>query len=283
MPRVLVTGGTGAIGPAVVRELKDAGWTVDLFRRPAGDLRDPDSLRRAPAGADAVVHMAALLHTGQGDFQALNVDATRTLVEASRGKRFIFFSTIAVYGSGGPFDEDSPLRPQTEYARTKLEAERIVLDAGGIVLRVATVYGSRVKGNYASLVRAIARGTFPLIGDRENHRTLVHEADVAQAVVLALDGPAGGRIYNVTDGATHAMHEIVDAIAEAMGKRSPRVRVPVSLVRAAGVVVPRIARLLENYLVEVRIDGSRIARELQFVPQYDLRSGWREALSCRKR
>lgn len=293
MRHVLVTGATGAVGPAVVPPLIDAGWRVRALVRtepPAGvlpdsvdcvhgDLLDSDSLRRAAGGVDAVVHMAALVHGRSGDARALNIDSTRTLVDATRGKRFVFFSTIAVYGSGGPYDEEAPARPTTEYGRTKLEAERIVLDAGGVVLRIATVYGSRVKGNYGLLVRALARGTFPLIGELSNHRTLVHEADVAQAVVRVLDAPVRARIYNVTDGTTHPMLEIVETIAATLGKSGPRLRIPLSLARAGGLLVPRVAQLLDKYLEDVRIDGSRIARELQFAPEFDLESGWREALS----
>jgi len=290
---VLATGATGAVGPAVVRALAEAGWQVRaLVRRdlppgllPAGvelvggDLLDPASLRRAVEGVDAVVHMAALLHEQRGDARAMNVDATRTLVDAARGKRFVFFSTITVYGSGGPFDESSPTRPETEYARTKLEAEGIVLGAGGIVLRLPAVYGSRMKGHYATLVRALARGLFPLIGIGDNHRTLVHERDLAQAVVLALGAPVGGRLYNVTDGTTHAMCDIIAAIAAALGKRGPRVRLPVPLVRAAGAIVPKLGARLDKYFEDIRVDGSRIARELRFAPRYDLESGWRDALS----
>jgi UDP-glucose 4-epimerase len=293
MRRVLATGATGAVGPAVVRALIEEGWQVralvrrdpppDLLpavvERVRGDLLDPASLRRAAEGVDAVLHMAALLHEQSGDARAMNVDATRTLVDAARGKRFVFFSTIAVYGPGGPFDEESPARPATEYARTKLEAEGIVLDAGGIVLRLPAVYGSRMKGHYATLVRALARGTFPIIGMGDNHRTLVHECDLAQAAVLALGAPAAGRLYNVTDGTTHAMRDIIGAIAAALGKSPPRLRVPLPLVRAAGVIVPKLGARLDKYLEEIRVDSSRIARELRFVPRYDLESGWRKALS----
>jgi len=291
--RVLATGATGAVGPAVVRALVEEGWQVRaLVRRDPppdllppgvelvrGDLLDAASLRRAVEGVDAVVHMAALLHGQRGDARAMNVDATRTLVDAASGKRFVFFSTITVYGGGGPFDEDSPARPATEYARTKLEAEKIVLDAGGVVLRLAAVYGSRMEGHYATLVRALARGMFPLIGMGDNHRTLVHESDLAQAVILALGAPAGGRLYNVTDGTTHAMRDIIAAIAAALGKPAPRLRVPLPLARAAGAIVPKLGARLDKYLEDVRVDGSRIARELRFIPRYDLESGWRKALS----
>lgn len=293
--RALVTGATGAVGPAVVDALLQAGWRVRLLVRGTcdrtdveivqGDLRDPDSLRKAVDGVDCVVHMAGLLHIVDAgkeldaEFRALNVDATRTLVEASRGIRFVFFSSISVYGSDGPFDETSPVNPQTSYARTKVEAEKIVIDAGGTVLRIAAVYGDRMKGNYASLVRAIHRRLFLPIGAGTNHRTLVHDRDVGRAVVLVLTSERAARqIYNVTDGTTHSIAEIVEAISAGFGRRGPRLRVPVLAVRAVGAVVPGVARLLERYREEVRVDGSKIRRELGFRPEADFRAAWREAV-----
>jgi UDP-glucose 4-epimerase len=257
---------------AIVRSDPPVGilGDVDFVR---GDLRDPESLRRAVEGVDAVVHMAGMLHIvfARPDhdeaFQRLNVDATRTLVDASYGKPFVFFSSIAVYGSGGPFDETSPVRPANAYARTKLEAERAVLDARGTVLRLAAVYGPRLKGNYASLVR------FPfVIGGARNHRTLVHDSDVGRATVLALENEkARGEIYNVTDGTTHELREIIHAI-------SPHaLHVPLFLARSAR-ILPRLRRLLDKYAEEVRVDGSKIQRDLGFRPRAEFASAWREAV-----
>lgn len=297
--RVLVTGATGAVGPAVVRALQERGWEVRALVRhdpPAGllgdaqlvrgDLRDRASLEHAVEGVDAVVHAAALLHLPfagpehDSDFRALNVEATRALVEAARGKRFVFFSTIVVYGSGGPFTEESPVAPANMYARTKVEAERIVLAAGGTVLRLSAVYGRRTKGNYATLIRAIERGRFIPIGPGLNHRTLVHDSDVAQATLLALESAdAAGKIYNVTDGTTHPLHAIIDAIARAVGRKPPRGRIPLLLMRAGAMLVPKLRRLLGKYTEDVRIDGSKLQRELGYRPVYGLEAGWREALS----
>ena len=236
-------------------------------------------------GSDAVVHMAGMLHIvfagpeHDPDFHALNVEATRILVEAAHGKRFVFFSTILVYGAGGPFDEDSALAPPNTYARTKVEAEKIVLAHGGSVLRLAAVYGKRTKGNYATLIRMIERGRFIPIGRGLNHRTLVHDADVAQATVLALENAnAAGKIYNVTDGTTHPLHAIIAAIAQATGRKPPRMRIPVTPVRIAGRIVPRIGKLLAKYTEDIRVDGSKLQRELGFRPAYGLEEGWRDAL-----
>ena len=104
--------------------------------------------------------------------------------------RLVFFSTIAVYGNGDGqiLTEDTPAKRDTFYAKTKLAAERIVLDAKradgqplGTVLRFAAIYESRIKGNYPSRAsgQTVARRRFIPIGDGSNRRTLIYDRDVA--------------------------------------------------------------------------------------------------------
>jgi len=267
MPRqiALVTGATGAIGPAVVRELQERGLTVRVFSRgqPSdrvlppgievvrGDLADTEGLRAAAEGAAVVIHLAALLHQFAPPsaalnerYQQVNVAGTRNLVQAAlaaRVHRIVYLSTIAVYGptNRAVADEDTPPQPDTPYGRTKLEAETFVTGARregapiGVVLRAAAVYGPRIKGNYLTLAEAIARGRYVPIGRGDNRRTLIHERDLARAVALAADHPAApGGIFNVSDGRPHRLSDIVDAMYHAIGRNRPRMRVPVGVARA---------------------------------------------------
>ena len=182
---VLVTGATGAVGPAVVRACLAAGYSVRTLSLDApagsvlppgvemhvGDVCDGQSVRSAVAGVDVVLHLAALLHQFENvagldrQFERVNVGGTENVVRAAIAegvRRVVFFSTIAVYGpsSGRLIDEKTPPRPDTAYGRTKLAAEQAVLSARpggqpiGTVLRPAAVYGSRVKGNYRRLAEA---------------------------------------------------------------------------------------------------------------------------------
>ena len=257
--RVLVTGATGAIGPAVVQALTAAGYSVRALVRHEpvpgmlptaaeiclGDITDFDAVAQATAGCDGVVHMAALLHITNpspalnAQYEQVNVAGTAHVVAAAqqhRVGRVVYFSSIAVYGYGRQqvLSETSTVQPETIYGKTKLAAEQIVLaaegdDGGalGVVLRPGAIYGARVKGNYGRLLSALARGYYPQIGDGENRRTLIYEGDMAQAARLALEHPqAGGRIYNVTDGEVHTLNEIVGAMCQALGKDAPRWRLP---------------------------------------------------------
>ncbi len=275
-PQILVTGATGAVGPRVVASLVEAGYrirTISLDPPPAGlwpegvetrigDITNPSVIQAAMQGIDAVIHLAALLHVVnpppslQAEYERINVGGTASVVEAARQAgvgRLVLFSTIAVYGgsAGRILTEDSPPRPDSFYAETKLAAERIVLaakraDGGpmGTVLRLGAVYGSRIKGNYRRLLIALARGRFVPIGSGSNRRTLVYDKDVGRAAVLAAVHPdAAGRIFNVTDGEIHTMQAIIGILCEALGRVPPRLTLPVGPTR-------RFAGILE--------DGARV-------------------------
>jgi UDP-glucose 4-epimerase len=215
-------------------------------------------------------------------------------------QRVVFFSTIAVYGeaTGDVLTEDSPVRPATLYAKTKAEAERIVLAARtaggtpvGVVLRPGSVYGVRVKGNYRRLVQALARRRFVPIGPGSNRRAMVYDKDVADAAVLAATHPAAaGRVYNVSDGEGHTLREIIGAICAALGRTPPRWHVPLWPVWAGVGLFESVARVvgarplvsraaIDKYTEDIAVDSRRIRDELGFAPRYDLRAGWREAIA----
>ena len=322
-PRILVTGATGAVGPRIVSALSDAGYqirTLSFDHPPAGfrprgidarigDVTNPAVVRAAMEGMDAVVHLAALLHIVnpppelQGEYRRVNVGGTAAVVEAALNRqvrRLVFFSTIAVYGpSGGQIlREDSPTRPETFYAQTKLDAEQVVLAARrkdgrplGVVLRLGAVYGSRIKGNYRRLLLSLARRRFIPIGPGRNRRTLVYDRDVARACLLALSHPdVPGGIFNVTDGQMPAMKQIIGVLCTALGRREPRLTLPAGMVRGMAAGIDNGSRVLgmrslslratvDKYGEDVAVDGGCFCRTTGFVPQYDLLSGWKETVA----
>jgi len=322
-PQILVTGATGAVGPRVVASLVEAGYrirTISLDPPPAGlwpegvetrigDITNPSVIRAAMQGIDVVIHLAALLHVVnpppslQAEYERINVGGTASVVEAARQAgvgRLVLFSTIAVYGgsAGKILTEDSPPRPDSFYAETKLAAERIVLaakraDGGsiGTALRLGAVYGSRIKGNYRRLLIALARGRFVPIGSGSNRRTLVYDKDVGRAAVLAAVHPdAAGRIFNVTGGEIHTMQEITGILCEALGRVPSRLKLPIGptrrfagiledCARVFGLESPIVRATVDKYTEDVAVDGRRFCTQLGFVPRYDLASGWRETVA----
>lgn len=307
---MLVTGASGAVGRVLVEELARSGVSVRAaVRDPAsvsfpeqveiieGDLRDEEVVSRAVKGVSTIYHFAAKLHINdpseslRKEYEEVNVGTTRSLIERSDCERFIFASTINVYGAGGPFDEESRIEPSGPYAETKAVSEELVLGhPGGTVLRFAAVYGERMKGNFPKLVSAIRKGMFAYVGSGKNRRTLVHERDAVRAAILgANDERSKGNIYNVTDGEVHTLEEIVDAISKALGKKPPSIHLPESLARAAfagGDVFLKIAGkemrltpLIDKINEDIAVSGSRIQEELGFKPEFGLASGWEEVLS----
>ena len=321
-PLVLLTGATGALGPRVVEALLRNGYRVRVLALDPpgaealwssvdvriGDINSPKDMCSSVEGAHLVVHMAAMLHITDPSrdqvrlYELVNVDGTRNVVAAAREacvKRLVFFSTIAVYGdsAGCMLDEDALPRPDTPYARSKWKAEQIILEAClpdgrplGTVLRLAAVYGSRVKGNYRRLVQALAKKRFIPIGPGTNRRTLVYDKDVAGAVLAVLTDPkAAGRIFNVTDGGIHTLNDIIHTICDALGRTPPRVQLPLAPLRSAAAVTGKAARLfglgfpnVEAALVklteDLAVDGDRIRREIGFQPEYDLLTGLKETV-----
>jgi nucleoside-diphosphate-sugar epimerase len=315
---VAVTGATGAVGPAVVHALGAAGFRVRLLELAApekgllpdgvevvlGDITDAGSVQAAVQGAGSVVHLAALLHADQPrpelrhEYERVNVGGTANVVEASARscvERVVLFSTISVYGPTphSVATEDTPPRPGTVYAETKLAAERLVLAAKGprgeqigTVLRLGAAYGPRLKGNYLRLVRALAHRRFVPIGRGTNRRTLVFDRDAARAAVLAVQHPAAaGQIFNVSDAEVHTVAGIVAAICAALGRRPPRFHVPVVPARFLATVVERAApwvgirppltrAAIEKYVEDVAVDSHRIRQELGFASAFDLSTGW---------
>ena len=257
---------------------------------------------------DAVIHLAALLHivnsspAMRGKYEHVNVGRTATVVEAAIKagvRRVVLFNTIAVFGAsdGCVLNEASPTQPDTFYAQTKLAAEQIVLNASGAegqtlgtVLRLGAVYGSRIKGNYERLTHALARNRFIPIGNGLNRRMLVYDKDVGRAAALAVSHPAvAGRVFNVTDGGFHTLNEIIESICAALGRKPPRLSLPIGPVRWAVSILENAGRMIgyqspiaratiDKYTEDIAVDGSLIQKELGFVPRYDLKAGWEETI-----
>ena len=320
----LVTGATGAIGPVLVRGLLARGYRVRvLHRNPSlpgtlppsvsailGDIRDPQAVSKAVSGADVVFHLAAKLHTNdtsasaRSECERINVEGTRCITDAARAaevSRLVFFSTISVYGASRPpevFDENSPLRPQSFYAKTKCEGEAIVLGARrsntkeplAVVLRLAAVFGPHVKGNYARLISALRSGWFVPLGDGCNQRTLIYDEDVSRAALLAVEHPeAAGQVYNVTDGYIHELRDILGAICSALDRKPPRFYLPAAPARflasametvslPLGIRPPVDRALVDKFVEDVAVNGEKIRRELNYQSKLTLAEGWHRSL-----
>jgi UDP-glucose 4-epimerase len=316
-PNVLVTGATGMIGPELTKQLVDRGCCVralyrsrlephilpDTVESIRCDITDDKALTDAVKDIDVIFHLAAKLHINEPsidlyeEYNRVNVEGTRRLVRAARSAgvtRMVFFSTINVYGHGDPatiLDENSELKPVSWYARSKVEAEKIVLSGmPSTVLRLAAVYGPRMKGNYPRLLNALKRRRFIMVGNGKNRRSLVHVQDVCRAALLAAYHPAAvKRVYNVTDGEIHTLQEIVEVMCKALGRSCPNISLPANWVRRGigwfedifGLFnrkLPVGRSTIDKLIEDVAVSGDRIKEELGFRPKFNLETGWNQCV-----
>ncbi len=321
--KVLVTGASGFIGRRLAGELARRGYEVAcLVRRTSltgpleglpielvlGDLGDTSSLGRAVTGRDRVFHLAGAVQAlDEPAFHKVNVEGTRNLVEAClrsvpRPDRLVFVSSIAAAGpnpSERPADEDGSPRPVSAYGRSKLEAERVVLAAAAqlpvTVVRPPNVLGPGSK-ELDQAIRLLRWRIVPAVGDERPRTSLIDVDDLVEALILAAERPESrGRTYYVTDGRAYSWPEITSALAEELGVRGPKVRVPfwvqllaARLAEAAARRTGRPPRLTRAIVRAGRdgfwiYDGSRIERELGFRPRYGMRDSVRRAVEASRR
>lgn len=311
-----VTGATGCIGSALVAKLVHDGWRVVALVRNRNhashlperieiveaSLADREQIATAMQDCRTVFHLAAKVHAPQGtplkDFERENVAGTRNVVAAAienKVERFIFFSTVAVYGESEKIQDETRFpRPATAYGSSKFDAEQIVLgeaELNATVLRLPVVYGARDRGNVARLIQAIRQNRYFLVGDGQNLKSMVAVENVVDAALLvALDERAIGQTYNVTDGRPYSQEEIAATIAELLGRRKPA-KLPRWLLMLAGktgdfietlfgVELPISSDRIQKLSSNTVFSAAKIKRELEFEPRVDLREGLIQAIKA---
>jgi nucleoside-diphosphate-sugar epimerase len=293
---------------ALVRNLSRAEHLMDLgVEVVRGDLCEPASLRQAMGEIEVVYHCAARVALPyQGDRAEIfktNVEGTSHLLEASVQagvRRFVFVSSVAVYGNVDeePISEDHPTSPNGHYAESKLLAERLVREYHGsqgleaVILRPCVIYGPRDHNFLPQIFETLLQHRFPLVDGGRHLLDMVYVTDVAEALVLAgTKREANGQIYNVTDGETHYIRELVELFGRVL-KRAPRtVNVPYPIAygfAALSYAWSRLRRPSEDPIIRpagVRTmarphhyDISKIKEELGYQPKVKLEEGLRWAI-----
>ena len=248
--KILITGASGFIGSFIVEEaLKQGFETWAAIRKSSSKeyLQDErihfielnlsskaqliEQLR--PHQFDYVVHAAGVTKClNKADFRRINTEGTKNLVDALLDlqmplKRFVFLSSLSVFGAIKeqlPYDEireDDIPKPNTEYGRSKLEAERYIDSIGSrlpyIILRPTGVYGPREK-DYFMMAKSIKQHIDFAVGYQRQDITFVYVTDVVQAVFLALEKGETGRKYFLADGQVYQSTTFSDLIHEELGR-----------------------------------------------------------------
>ena len=227
--RILVTGGAGYIGSLLCPVLLDAGHEVILLdslmfgvqpilhfiTHPKlevvqGDIRDPRVVAPLAAKVDAVLHLAAIVGypacaADPTTAETTNVDGTRILIETlSASQMLVYAGTGSTYGQcEAVATEETPINPLTLYGRTKRDAERLVVEKGGVGLRFATVFGLSPRLRLDLLVNDFCYQAYHhkqvILFEGHHRRTFLHARDAAAVYPFTLDHYAAmrGDVYNV--------------------------------------------------------------------------------------
>jgi nucleoside-diphosphate-sugar epimerase len=270
--RILVTGGTGFTGKALVRRLLDLGHevvaldykeglkTAELREWGAevvlGSVTDEEVVRRAVDGAEIVHHLAAAfreMNVPDSHYWQVNVQGTHNVLEASLAqgvRKFIYCSTCGVHGNidHPPGGEDAPIQPADYYQRTKYEAEPLVREfhqrgLPSVILRPAAIYGPGDPERFLMIFRRVARGTFPMFGDGRTYYHPLYVDNLVDAFVRAMaNGVGDGEAYLIADDQYLEIEELVKRVGRALGVDVKIPHYPVWPVVAAGHVVEKACR-----------------------------------------
>jgi nucleoside-diphosphate-sugar epimerase len=251
--------------------------------QPLTQLDSPSALREAATGCDVVVHLAALAHqTGKAaagratEFEHVNVESTRILARtaASLGmRRLVFLSSVAAVCSHSDtaVDEQTPVRPDTDYGRSKLQAERVLQEElqGGTtdwcILRPPLVYGPGNPGNMGRLMRLIGSGLPLPLGAIRNRRSFIFIDNLVDALATVVAWQADIRsVFFLSDGSDFSTPELIAALAEAADQRTRLLNVPVSLLKLLGWTgdlleyLPGVSSPIDSYSVDRLVESMQV-------------------------
>ncbi|MGB6352419.1 MAG: hopanoid-associated sugar epimerase [Steroidobacteraceae bacterium] len=292
--KALVTGATGFVGAAIAKALIAAGWDIRVLARAGsdrgnlqqlaadvaeGDLNDPGSLERALEGCTALFHAAADYRLGARDPRPLyltNVEGTRNILSAARRagvERTVYTSSVATVGipaGGAPGDERTPvglIDMIGHYKRSKYLAEEVARDAARLGMSVVIVNPSTPVGPgdikptpTGQLVLDAACGRMPAYVD--TGLNIVHVDDVAAGHLMAYERGRAGERY-ILGGEDMTLRTILAQIAQLVGRRPPRIRLPYAAVLPVAYAAEALA-MVSGRSGRVTLEGVRMSRKRMF-------------------
>ncbi len=306
MKTVLVTGANGFVGRALCAELLKRKYSVRSVVRASsswnGDACEivrVSGIDRATEWADAmkgietVIHLAARMHVMSdtaadplAEFRHVNTAGTKHLARcaAANGvRRMVYVSSIKVNGKATHGDRkytetDAPA-PQDSYGASKLEAEQALLRVAGetglevVIVRPPLIYGPGVKGNFAQMLGAVAKGAPLPFASAHNRRSLIYVGNLVDALIACATHPAAaGQTYLVCDGEDISTPDLLRRLAAAMNVPARLFRCPPALLQLAGKLAGK-SQKLERLLGSLQVDGGKIRRDLNWTPPCSLQQG----------
>ena len=282
MNKILITGGSGFIGSHLVEYLLKDRVPASRIRILAlenestkflpkknfeiirGDIRDKNLIKKLMGGVETVYHLAAIINTSSDEskykiYQDINVNGTANLLKGCIDKKiqkFVLFSSVAVYGlppwTGDiiNWDESHPKTYSEIYGKSKLEAEKKVLEAHskwGIpyaIIRPANVYGPRGYGQLYGLYKALKNGHFAIIGNGKNKMHFVYVTDLVKgARQIQLHKNTSGEYILAAKEPTE-FRDVVKYVAESIKQKPPLVYIPKNIGLMASYIADTCAKII---------------------------------------
>jgi nucleoside-diphosphate-sugar epimerase len=247
--RVLITGANGFIGQHLARACLEAKYQVRAMKCEErglyfinrqdvewwnGDLSRPNEYNGICNGIDTVFHLAAIprndVSKSRDDFSLINIRGTESLLKQAQQSgvcRFVFISTVeaAGYGDGiNPRRETDTPNPENNYGRSKLDAEKIVMNGSWrfecVTVRLPMIYGPGTFLIVPKLFGMVKKGFYPLIGNGKTLMEFCYVANAIQGILLAgIKKEAVGEIFYISDERSYTIREVVSTIAKVMKKK----------------------------------------------------------------
>ena len=305
---VLITGATGFVGKSLIAELLRQRESVRAAVRSkvvavegsevvVGEINAETDWTAALRDVDAVIHLAARVHVMTehsqnplAEFRKINVEGTINLAQqaATAGvRRFVYVSSVKVNGeqTALPYRELEEPNPQDTYGVSKFEAEQVLHLVSAqtgmeiVIVRPPLVYGVGVKGNFAQMIKVLAKGIPLPFASVKNLRSLIYVENLVDALILCATHPAAvGQTYLVSDGQDISTADLLRKLSSAMGRPVRLFAFPLALMRLAGRLLGKSDQI--NKLVgSLQVDCSKIRRELGWKPPFTLDEGLKATVS----
>jgi len=307
---ILITGNAGFVGTYLTASLLKGGLKlsgIDIVpakntdvRQIVGNILDRNTVLEAMQDVDTVIHLAAA-HKDFGitkdQYFDVNVNGTKNLLEAASNmgvKKFIFYSSVSVYGEQSPTTEETPPQPYNYYGASKLAAEQEVQKWANedssrtvIIIRPTVVFGIGSKANIFRLIRQVCDGPFLQVGNGENIKSIAYVENLVEATIFLLERCSQGlHIFNYADEPHYKTLDLVNLIRSLAGEKQSGFYIPLWIAvlggygfdvlgKLTGIDFPITASRMKKFSMSTHHQATKI-RSFGFVPPYSIEEGLRK-------